>query len=321
MRQRGTRGQSQMQSFADLIPQAEEQAQSSRNGKSSGISTGLADLDRKTGGLFPGDLIIIAGRPGMGKTTLSTNIAEHVAFSRRPAAIFSMEMGAVQIAQRSIAGIARIRMEALKTGQMSEDDYSRMAYHGGSLRDLPLYVDETGGLSPMELRARARRAHARHKLGLIVVDYIQLMQIPGTRENRTNEISEISRSLKALAKELRIPVIALSQISRGVEQRDNKRPRMSDLRESGGIEQDADVVLMCYRDDYYDNDCAFPGVAEIIITKQRNGPTGTVLSAFLGEYCRFEDLDIGAATGYFESMKKPKERPRRGMAQHTGEAA
>jgi replicative DNA helicase len=260
-----------------------------------GLSTGFNDLDAKTTGLHPGDLVILAGRPSMGKTSFALNIAEHVVTSpdRKPAAVFSMEMPADQLALRMLASFARIPMGRLRSGDLEDRDMDRLVSMSGLLRDAPLYIDETGALSPLEIRARARRIKARHGLGLIVVDYIQLMQVPGTKENRTNEISEISRSLKALAKELEVPVIALSQLNRGVEQRDNKRPRMADLRESGGIEQDADLVIFIYRDEVYNKDSPDKGTAEIIIVKQRNGPLGTVKTAFLGEYTRFDNLAQG----------------------------
>jgi replicative DNA helicase len=219
------------------------------------------------------------------------NVAEHVAVEcKKPAAVFSMEMPAEQLALRILSSFGRIDQQRLRSGQLEDHDWSRLVSAGGLLREAPLYIDETGALSPLELRARARRIAARHDLRLVVVDYIQLMQVPSTRENRTNEISEISRSLKALAKELAVPVIALSQLSRSVEQRDNKRPRMSDLRESGGIEQDADLIAFVYRDEYYNKESPDKGTAEIIIAKQRNGPTGTVKTAFLGQYTRFDNL-------------------------------
>ena len=260
-----------------------------------GLETGFVDFDKKTGGLRAGDLIIIAGRPGMGKTSLAMNIAEFVAIDKKlPAAVFSMEMSAEQLAMRVISSFGRIDQQNLRTGQLTDTDWGRLSSAIGLVREAPLFIDETGALSPLELRARARRIAARHGLSLIVIDYIQLMQVPGS-ENRTNEVSEISRNLKALAKELSCPIIALSQLNRGVESRDNKRPRMSDLRESGGIEQDADLVAFVYRDEYYNENSTERGVAEIIIGKQRNGPTGTVKLAFLNEMTRFESLASGNA--------------------------
>ena len=256
-----------------------------------GLATGFTDFDAKTSGLHPGDLMILAGRPSMGKTSFALNIAEHVAlYEKKPAAVFSMEMPAEQLALRMVSSFARIPMGKLRTGDLEDRDWDRLVSQGSLIRDAQLFIDETGALSPLELRARARRIKQRHGLGLIVVDYIQLMQVPGTKDNRTNEISEISRGLKALAKELEVPVIALSQLNRGVEQRDNKRPRMADLRESGGIEQDADLVVFIYRDEVYNKESPDAGTAEIIIAKQRNGPLGMVKTAFLGEYTRFDNL-------------------------------
>ena len=265
-----------------------------------GLETGFVDFDKKTGGLRAGDLIIIAGRPGMGKTSLAMNIAEFVAIDKKlPAAVFSMEMSAEQLAMRVISSFGRIDQQNLRTGQLTDTDWGRLSSAIGLVREAPLFIDETGALSPLELRARARRIAARHGLSLIVIDYIQLMQVPGS-ENRTNEVSEISRNLKALAKELACPIIALSQLNRGVESRDNKRPRMSDLRESGGIEQDADLVAFVYRDEYYNENSTERGVAEIIIGKQRNGPTGTVKTAFHGQYTRFDNLAQGSYGGDHE---------------------
>lgn len=264
-----------------------------------GLATGFTDFDQKTSGLHPGDLLILAGRPSMGKTSFALNIAEHVAlYEKKPAAVFSMEMPAEQLALRMVSSFARIPMGKLRTGDLEDRDWDRLVSQGGLIREAPLYIDETGALSPLELRARARRIKQRHGLGLIVVDYIQLMQVPGTKDNRTNEISEISRSLKSLAKELEVPVIALSQLNRGVEQRDNKRPRMADLRESGGIEQDADLVVFIYRDEVYNKESPDKGTAEIIIAKQRNGPLGTVRTAFLGEFTRFDNLAQGYTDDY-----------------------
>ncbi|HVT35198.1 MAG TPA: replicative DNA helicase [Nevskiaceae bacterium] len=282
-----------------LMDQLEKQLEvlSNSTGGLGGLETGFVDFDKKTGGLRAGDLIIIAGRPGMGKTSLAMNIAENVAIDKKlPAAVFSMEMSAEQLAMRVISSFGRVDQQNLRTGQLTDMDWSRLSSAIGLVREAPLYIDETGALSPLELRARARRIAARHGLSLIVIDYIQLMQVPGS-ENRTNEISEISRNLKALAKELSCPIIALSQLNRGVESRDNKRPRMSDLRESGGIEQDADLVVFVYRDEYYNENSTERGVAEIIIGKQRNGPTGTVKTAFHGQYTRFDNLAQGDGYG------------------------
>jgi len=266
----------------------------SNQGQLAGLSTGFTDLDRSTTGFHPGDLVILAGRPSMGKTSFALNIAEHVVmYEKKPALVFSMEMPAEQLALRMLSSFARIPMGKLRSGELDDRDMDRLVSQTGFLREAPLFIDETGAMSPLDVRARARRVKQRHGLGLIVVDYIQLMQIPGSRDGRVNEISEISRSLKALAKELEVPVIALSQLNRGVEQRDNKRPRMADLRESGGIEQDADLCLFIYRDEVYNKESPDKGTAEIIIAKQRNGPLGTVRTAFFGEFTRFENLAQG----------------------------
>ncbi|SFF31729.1 replicative DNA helicase [Fontimonas thermophila] len=298
LRSRAEHARSSYYAMPQLMDQLEHKIDFLRQhrGRLAGLATGFADFDAKTTGLHPGDLVIVAGRPSMGKTSFALNIAEHVVlYEKKPAAVFSMEMPAEQLALRMVASFARIPMGKLRTGELEDRDWDRLISQGTLIREAPLYIDETGALSPLELRARARRIKARHGLSLIIVDYIQLMQVPGTRENRTNEISEISRSLKALAKELEVPVIALSQLNRGVEQRDNKRPRMADLRESGGIEQDADLVVFIYRDEVYNKDSPDKGTAEIIIAKQRNGPLGTVKTAFLGEYTRFENLAQGYA--------------------------
>ena len=257
-----------------------------------GIPTGYRDLDRETSGLQPGDLIIIAGRPSMGKTALALNMAEHAAVENKlPVAIFSMEMSGSQLAMRMLGSIGRLDQHKLRTGRLSDDDWNRLTNAVGKLHDAPILVDESGALNALELRARARRLHRQYgKLGLIVVDYLQLMQASSEGENRATEISEISRSLKSLAKELKVPVVALSQLSRAVEQRTGpKRPIMSDLRESGAIEQDADLILAIYREEVYTPDTPEKGVAEIIILKQRNGPIGMVKLTFLGEYTRFEN--------------------------------
>ncbi|TSE21678.1 Replicative DNA helicase [Tepidimonas alkaliphilus] len=259
-----------------------------------GVPTGFIDLDRMTAGLQPGDLIIIAARPSMGKTAFAINIAEHVALHEGlPVAVFSMEMGAAQLAVRIVGSIGRINQSHLRTGKLTPEEWPRLIEAVEKLRQVSLFIDETPGLTPAELRANARRlARQCGKLGLIVVDYLQLMNGSGSgEENRATELGEISRGLKMLAKELQCPVIALSQLNRGVEQRTDKRPMMSDLRESGAIEQDADIIMFIYRDEYYTKEqCKEPGVAEIIIGKQRNGPTGTVKLAFLSALTRFENL-------------------------------
>jgi replicative DNA helicase len=269
-------------------------------GSVTGLATGFADLDDKTAGLQPSDLIIIAARPSMGKTALAVNIAEHAALkSRKAVAIFSMEMSASQLAFRLISSLGRINQQHLRTGDIQEEEWPRVTSAITLLSDAKIFIDDTPALSPSELRARARRLKREHDLGLIVIDYLQLMQVPGNKENRATEISEISRGLKALAKELNIPVIALSQLNRSLEQRTDKRPVMSDLRESGAIEQDADLILFIYREEVYDKDSSKKGTAEIIIGKQRNGPIGTVDLAFLGQYTKFESLaSEGYSSGY-----------------------
>jgi replicative DNA helicase len=263
-----------------------------------GVATGFADLDSKTSGLQPGDLIIVAGRPSMGKTAFSLNIAENVALDANlPVAVFSMEMGAPQLVMRMLGSVGKLDQHKLRTGKIVEDDWHKLTNALGRLNEAPIYIDETPALTAMEVRARARRLARQCKdghLGLIVIDYLQLMAgSSGGQENRATEISEISRSLKGLAKELHVPVIALSQLNRSLEQRPNKRPVMSDLRESGAIEQDADVILFIYRDEVYNPDSQDKGTAEIIIGKQRNGPIGMVPMAFLGEFTRFESLARG----------------------------
>jgi len=260
-----------------------------------GIPTGFHDLDQKTSGLQPGDLIIVAGRPSMGKTAFSINIGENVALNTGlPVAIFSMEMGGAQLAMRMIGSVGKLDQQKIRTGRLQDEDWLRLTNAVGKLNDAPIHIDESAALTALELRARARRLHRQcGKLGLIIIDYLQLMSGSGGGENRATEISEISRSLKALAKELEVPVIALSQLNRSLEQRPNKRPVMSDLRESGAIEQDADVILFIYRDEVYNPDSQEKGTAEIIIGKQRNGPIGTVRMTFIGEYTRFENYAHG----------------------------
>jgi replicative DNA helicase len=259
-----------------------------------GVATGFSDLDRMTSGLQPGELVIVAGRPSMGKTAFALNVAEHVGLDvRLPVAVFSMEMGGTQLVMRMLGSTGRLDQHKLRTGQLHDDDWQRLTGAVGKLNEAPVYIDESGALNALELRARARRLHRQcggPGLGLIVVDYLQLMSATSQGENRATEISEISRSLKGLAKELNVPVMALSQLNRGLEQRPNKRPVMSDLRESGAIEQDADVILFIYRDEVYNPDTQDKGIAEIIIGKQRNGPIGTIKLTFLGQYTRFENF-------------------------------
>ncbi len=256
-----------------------------------GIATGFNDLDQKTSGLQKDDLIIVAGRPSMGKTAFALNIAEHVAVNDRlPVAVFSMEMAGSQLAMRMLGSIGRLDQMKLRTGRLSDEDWSGLTDAMAKLHDAPIHIDETPALNCLELRARARRMHRQYgTLGMVVVDYLQLMSSASYGENRATEISEISRSLKALAKELHVPVVALSQLNRGLEQRPNKRPVMSDLRESGAIEQDADLILFIYRDEVYNPETADKGKAEIIIGKQRNGPIGTLNLTFIGQYTRFEN--------------------------------
>jgi len=264
-----------------------------------GVPTGFNDLDDKTAGLQPGDLIIVAGRPSMGKTAFALNVAEHVAVHNGlPVAVFSMEMSAVQLAMRMLGSIGQVDQHKLRTGRLKDDEWSRLTEAMSKLHDAPIYIDETGALTALELRARARRLKRQYsQLGLIVVDYLQLMSATTQGENRATEISEISRSLKAMAKELDVPVVALSQLNRAVDSRPDRRPVMSDLRESGAIEQDADVIMFIYREVVYKPDLPEDqrGMAEVIIGKQRNGPIGTIKLTFLGQHTRFENYqDPGA---------------------------
>ena len=267
-----------------------------------GVPTGFYDLDRMTSGMQAGDMIVLAARPSMGKTAFAINIAEHVALNEGlPVAVFSMEMGASQLAVRIVGSIGRIDQMHLRTGRLTDAEWPRLTEAIEKLRNISLHIDETPGLTTSELRANARRlARQCGKLGLIVVDYLQLMSVSASMndENRATAVGEISRGLKMLAKELQCPVLALSQLSRGVESRTDKRPLMSDLRESGAIEQDADVIMFIYRDDYYNKDSREPGVAEIIISKQRNGPTGTLKLAFMKELTRFESLASGSGSDF-----------------------
>ncbi len=256
-----------------------------------GVSTGFTELDKMTSGFQPGELIIIAGRPSMGKTTLAINIAENAAIGKQvPAGIFSMEMSAEQLSFRMLSSIGRISQSRLRNGKLSDEDWPRVDSAVSMMSNAPIFIDDGGALTPTDVRSRARRLKREHGLGLIVVDYLQLMQVSGTTENRATEISEISRSLKALAKELHVPVVALSQLNRSVEQRNDKKPVMSDLRESGALEQDADVILFIYREEVYDKETPRKGVADIIIAKQRNGPVGEFHLTFLGEFTKFENL-------------------------------
>ena len=257
-----------------------------------GIATGFVDLDKKTSGLQPGDLIIVAGRPSMGKTAFSLNIAEHVAVEGKlPVAIFSMEMGGAQLVMRMLGSVGRLDQHVLKTGKLQDEHWGRLNEAVIKLSDAPMFIDETAGLTALELRARARRLARQFngRLGLIVIDYLQLMESSGRTDNRAAALGEISRSLKSLAKELQVPIIALSQLSRSVEQRTDKRPMMSDLRESGAIEQDADLIMFMYRDEYYNPESQMKGLAECIIGKHRNGPVGKIHLTWMGQFTKFDN--------------------------------
>ncbi len=293
----GARGQQGFHDIQQLLTRVMERVEMlyQRDNPSdiTGVPTGYRDLDERTSGLQGGDLIIVAGRPSMGKTAFALNIAEHVAVENRlPVAVFSMEMSGTQLAMRMLGSIGHLDQHKLRTGRLTDEDWNRLTNAVGKLHEAPIHIDESAALNALELRARARRLHRQYgKLGLIVIDYLQLMSAAGDteEENRATQISAMSRSLKALAKELDVPVVALSQLNRGLEQRPNKRPVMSDLRESGAIEQDADLILFIYRDEVYNDATPDKGIAEIIIGKQRNGPIGTVKLTFLGEYTRFEN--------------------------------
>jgi replicative DNA helicase len=300
---RGTQGFQDIQPLLKQVVERIDELYSRENQNDiTGVPTGFADLDKMTSGLQPGDLIIVAGRPSMGKTAFSINIGEHVAIeSGLPVAIFSMEMGGTQLAMRMLGSVGRLDQHRLRTGRLNDEDWPRLTHAIQKMNDAQLYIDETPALSSIELRARARRLSRQcGKLGLIVIDYLQLMSANSAGENRATEISEISRNLKGLAKELNCPVIALSQLNRSLEQRPNKRPVMSDLRESGAIEQDADVILFIYRDQVYNPDSQDKGTAEIIIGKQRNGPIGNVRLTFIGEYTKFENY-TGSLSVYGDS--------------------
>ena len=288
--------------IAEVVRNLEERGQNP--GTVTGLSTGFTDLDKLTTGLHGGELIIIAGRPSMGKTALAMNIAEFCALKeKKSAAIFSMEMGSEQIVTRLLGSVAKVHQQKMRTGELDENDWSEIADALGKLNEAPLFIDEGSALNSYELRARARRLHRSTEggLGLIIVDYIQLMSPLGNvnGENRATEISEISRSLKSLAKELNVPVIALSQLNRNVDSRPDKRPQMSDLRESGAIEQDADVIMFIYREEVYNPETLDKGIADIILAKQRSGPIGDVRLTFVGEYTRFENYaNPGYESGY-----------------------
>lgn len=294
------RGQGGFASIKSLLAKAVDKIETlyEMDGEVTGVSTGFTDLDEKTSGLQPADLIIVAGRPSMGKTTIAMNMAENVALkSGLPVAVFSMEMPGEALAMRMMSSLGRIDQHKVRTGKLDDDDWPRLTSAINLLAETKLFIDDTPALTPTEVRSRARRLMREHgQLGLIVLDYLQLMQSPASGDNRVQQISDISRGLKALAKELNVPVIALSQLNRNLEQRPNKRPVMSDLRESGAIEQDADLIIFVYRDEVYNEDSPDKGIAEVIIGKQRNGPLGTVRLTFLGQYTRFENF-AGVYTG------------------------
>ena len=280
-------------SIKEIIKQTFETIEelSSKKDSVTGIPTGFIDFDRLTAGLQPSDLIIIAGRPVMGKTSFTLNIAQHAATRAGvPVGFFSLEMSKEQLALRMLCAEARINSQKIRSGFLSERDWLRLTDAAATLSEAPIFIDDTPALSVLEIRAKARRLKSEHNIGLIIVDYLQLMKGKGRVDTREREISEISRSLKALAKELNIPVVAVSQLNRRVEERENKRPRLADLRESGAIEQDADLIVFIYRDEVYNEDTPDKGIAEIIIGKQRSGPTGVVKLAFLDKYTRFENL-------------------------------
>ena len=300
--EQGARGRTDFVAMNDALKDAFEvlRVRSESGGTVTGLPTGYTEFDMMTAGLQPTDLVILAARPAMGKTTFALNIAEYAAIkSKKAVAVFSMEMSAGQLAMRLISSVGRINATRLRTGQLEDEDWSRVTSAIRILKDqAKVFIDDTPGLSPDVLRSKARRLKREHDLGLIVIDYLQLMSVPGNSENRATEISEISRSLKGLAKELNVPVIALSQLNRSLETRTDKRPVMADLRESGAIEQDADMIVFIYRDDYYNKETSpDKGLAEIIIGKQRSGPTGSCKLRFFGEYTRFDNLShdsIGA---------------------------
>ncbi|MBA3508054.1 MAG: replicative DNA helicase [Betaproteobacteria bacterium] len=304
--EQGARGQQYFQQIGTLLTSVVDRIETLYNRDDpsdvTGVPTGYADLDRMTSGMQEGDLIVVAGRPSMGKTALALNIGEHVALhAKLPVAVFSMEMGASQLALRMIGSVGKLDQHKLRTGRLGPDDWEKLASALGRLSEAPMLIDETPALNAIEVRSRARRLQKQYgKLGLVIVDYLQLMQATTTGENRATEISEISRSMKSLAKELKVPVMALSQLNRSLEQRPNKRPVMSDLRESGAIEQDADLILFIYRDEVYNDETQDKGVAEIIIGKQRNGPIGTIRLTFVGEHTRFENF---AASGSYRSSR------------------
>lgn len=290
--EKGARGQVGFRHLKSILPDAVDRIDllHQSGGDITGIPTGYTEFDKLTAGLQAGELIVIAGRPSMGKSALAVNIAENAAIGAKvPTAIFSMEMPSQQLAFRMISSLGRVDQTHLRTGKFPDEDWSRINTAVQLMSDAPIFIDDSASLSPTEIRARARRLKREHGLGLIVVDYLQLMQVHGSTENRATEISEISRSLKALAKELELPIIALSQLNRSVEQRTDKRPVMSDLRESGAIEQDADLIVFIYREEVYNQDTPRKGIADINIAKQRNGPIGDFPLTFVGRFTKFEN--------------------------------
>ena len=299
--ERGARGRLEYQGVNQLVTRAIDTIEKlfQLENPITGVPTGFTDFDEQTAGLQKGDLVIVAGRPSMGKTTYAMNIVENAAIKHKiPVAVFSMEMPGESLVMRMLSSLGHIDQHKIRTGKLSDDDWPRLTSAVGILSEAPIFIDDTAALSPSDIRARARRIKREHGLGLIVIDYLQLMRSPvGAKENRATEISDISRSLKALAKELSVPVIALSQLNRSLEQRPNKRPVMSDLRESGAIEQDADLITFIYRDEVYNEDSPDKGIAEIIIGKQRNGPIGTTRLTFLGQYTRFENYTAAGKYG------------------------
>jgi replicative DNA helicase len=304
--EQGSRGSQNFQEIGRLLASVVERIETLYNRDDpsdvTGVPTGFADLDKMTSGFQPGDLVVVAGRPSMGKTALALNIGENVALNTgMPVAVFSMEMGAAQLAMRLIGSVGKLDQHKLRTGRLGPEDWDKLSTALGRLNEAPILIDETPALNAIEVRSRARRLMKQYgKLGLVIVDYLQLMQATTQGENRATEISEISRAMKSLAKELQVPVVALSQLNRSLEQRPNKRPVMSDLRESGAIEQDADVIVFIYRDEYYNKDNSpDKGLAEVIIGKQRNGPTGSLKLKFFGEYTRFDNLSHDSV-GSFE---------------------
>lgn len=289
----GARGRIDFVAMPGALKDAFEQLRDRfENGSNvTGLPTGYNDFDAMSAGLQPTDLIVLAARPAMGKTTFALNIAEYVAIkSKKTVAVFSMEMSAAQLAMRLISSNGRINAQRLHAGQLEDEDWARVTGAIKMLKETKIFIDDTPGVSPEVLRSKCRRLKREHDLGLVVVDYLQLMSVPGNSENRATEISEISRSLKGLAKELNVPVIALSQLNRSLETRTDKHPVMADLRESGAIEQDADMIVFIYRDEYYNKDSPDKGLAEIIIGKHRSGPTGSCKLKFFGEYTRFDNL-------------------------------